>query len=91
MQLIFKKAFVCFYLSAVYNCYRVPEKNLRASYDQTPAVYHRNRLLLRYAPGTKATITCFHDHILDGPNEATCQDTGEWTQLPTCNLSNKYS
>ena len=75
----------------MHNCYWVPENKLRAFYNHSPVVYHSNRLLFRYAPGTKAGITCFTGFTLDGPNEATCQDTGEWTQLPTCKLSNKYN
>ena len=82
----------CLYpsLSAVSRCALISVQYGMAIYNRGPYARLLDRSRWTYTNGTRAKIKCDTGYALDGPTFAYCTETG-WTQLPTCNMSNKYT
>jgi len=77
-----KLRFMCSRFRAEH-CERISQtkvKNAEQLHLFTPA----GEATLEIVPGTHARVKCMPEHELTGPAEATCQEDGKWSQLPTC-------
>ena len=51
--------------------------------------YNTDAISGRYTVDTVATLTCDRGYSLSGNGSRTCQNSGNWEQVPTCTQSNK--